>query len=167
MFDPNRKLINILAHQYLTHEINKKISTEDDDKSKDASKIADIILQQPWVRKKIDTIVTKADSLEGTVFSQARHDIIGAIPLEVGEDINVGLDLVGDTFRTGSEGIDTISLVKVLSKSLNELPKPKSSTTGGTRRKLKRLYKRKMTNKYKQHRSKKSKKYRKKKTKKY
>lgn len=167
MFDPNRKLVNMVAHKYLTHEINKKISSNDSDRTEDASEIAYEILQHPTVKQKLDKVVRKADDLEGTVFGQARHDVIGAIPLEVGEAINVGLDLVGDTFRTGSEGIDTISLGRVLSKSLNKLPKPKSSTTGGTRRKLKRLRKRKMTNKYKQHRSKKSKKYRKKKTKKY
>lgn len=167
MFDPNRKLVNMLAHKYLTHEISKKISSEDNDRTEDASEIADEILNHPLVKEKLDTVVKKADNLEGTLFSQARHDIVGAIPLEVGEAINVGLDLAGDTFRTGIEGVDTISLGRALSKSLNNLPKPKSQNTGGTRRKIKRLRKNKKTNKHKQHRAKKSKKYRKKKTKRH
>tara|TARA_R110002072_G_scaffold89646_2_gene200761 strand:- start:1179 stop:1682 length:504 start_codon:yes stop_codon:yes gene_type:complete len=167
MFDPNRNLLNMVAHEYLTHEINKKISSDDSDRIEDASEIAYIILQHPIVKQKLAKVVSNIDDFEDTVFGQARHDIIGAIPLEAGETINVALDLVEDTYKTGTKGIDTISLGRVLFESLNKLPKPKSSTTGGTRRKLKRLRKRKMTNKYKQHRSKKSKKYRKKKTKKY
>mgnify|MGYP000078746115 CR=1 FL=1 len=155
MFDPNRKLINILAHKYLTNEISKKISTEDDDRSEDASEIAYKILEHPTVRKKIDTVVRKADNLEGTVFSQVRHDTIGAIPAEIGEVINVGLDLVGDTFRTGIEGVDTISLERELQSSLNNLPK----TRGGTRKKFKRHKKSKKSKRHKK--SKKSKRHKK------
>lgn len=159
MFDPNRKLVNMVAHKFLTHQISKKISSEDNDRTEDASEIADEILKHPSVKEKLDKVVRKADNLEGTVFSQVRHDAVGAIPMEIGEAINVGLDVLGDTFRTGMEGIDTISLGRALSKSLKNLPKPKSTAKGGTR-------KRKMTNKHKKYRFKKSKKYKKRKTRK-
>ena len=159
MFDPNRKLVNMVAHKFLTHQISKKISSEDDDRTEDASKIADQILNYPLVKEKLDEVVRKADDLEGTIFGQVRHDVVGAIPAEIGEAINVGLDVLGDTFRTGMEGIDTVSLGRALSKSLKNLPKSKSSAKGGTR-------KRKMTNKHKKFRFKKSKKYKKRKTRK-
>jgi hypothetical protein len=167
MFDPNRKLVNMLAHKYLTHEISKKISSEDDDRTEDASEIADQILRHPKVQKKLDTVVEKADNLEGTIFSQVRHDTVGAIPAEIGEVINVGLDVAGDSIRSGIEGVDTISLGTTLYGSLNNLPKSKSQKTGGTRRKFKRLRKNKKTNKHKRHKAKKSKKNRKKKTKRH
>lgn len=122
----NKDLVTEMAHELLSHEIKKKISKsafggDQAVQKHHADIIATEILNQKFAQEKIDKLSNKMGSLEGAVTSQARHDLIGAIPAEVGEVINVALDGIVDTFKSGSTAYSAVKLETTISKMIKAI----------------------------------------------
>ena len=124
----NKDLVTEMAHELLSHEIKKNISKsafggDEEVQKQHADIIATEILNQKFAQKRINQLSNKMGSLESKVTSQARHDLIGAIPAEVGEVINVALDGIVDTFKSGSTAFSAVKLGKTISEMIETIKK--------------------------------------------
>ena len=123
----NEDLVTEMAHELLSHEIKKHISESafggDEDVQKyHADKIATGILEQKFAKKRIYQLSNKMGQLESKVTNQVRHDLFGAIPIpEVGEVINVVLDGLEDTFKTGSTAFSAVKLGTTIRKMIQTI----------------------------------------------
>lgn len=113
----NEKVINFTADTFL----KKTLEAKGLDSVK-AEEIAQKILMNPEIKNKIDTIVEKANKLEGKLEGQGRHDLLGALPFEVGEVLNLLVDSAEDAYSSVKQLKRTYDVEKQLEEQIRNIP---------------------------------------------
>ncbi len=113
----NEKVINFTADTFLKKTLEAKGLN-----SLEAEETAQKILMNPEIRNKIDTIVEKANKLEGKLEGQGRHDLLGALPFEMGEALNLLVDSAEDAYSSVKQLKRTYDVEKQLEQQIRNIP---------------------------------------------
>jgi hypothetical protein len=113
----NEKVINFTADTFLKKTLEAKGLN-----SIEAEETAQKILMNPEIRNKIDTIVEKANKLEGKLEGQGRHDLLGALPFEIGEGLNLFVDSTEDAYSSVKQLKRTYDVEKQLEQQIRNIP---------------------------------------------
>ena len=113
----NEKVINFTADTFLKKTLEAKGLN-----SIEAEETAQKILMNPEIRNKIDTIVEKANKLEGKLEGQGRHDLLGALPFEIGEALNLFVDSAEDAYSSVKQLKRTYDVEKQLEQQIRNIP---------------------------------------------
>ena len=113
----NEKVINFTADTFLKKTLEAKGLN-----SIEAEETAQKILMNPEIRNKIDTIVEKANKLEGKLEGQGRHDLLGALPFEIGEGLNLFVESAEDAYSSVKQLKRPYDVEKQLEQQIRNIP---------------------------------------------
>ena len=118
---------NITSPNFIKQEISDKLHARffsmmpdgltPDQKDAESAELTEEILRKPAVKNFIEKIQNKTTNLKNLLENNARHEIIGAIPLEIGEAINMALD----TFLTGDKSLKLLEKTNKLKNKVSSL----------------------------------------------
>ena len=113
-FDPNKMIIDGVLKTVVGREL-KSEGLSDEQADLAFSKA----MNTPKIKEEIAKVNKKATNIEDKMATQGRHNIIGAIPLEIGEIANIGIDSAIDVVKVGEEGKDIYNVVNEMEGELN------------------------------------------------